>query len=363
MSHLYWSCEGKELDALLERLHEFGHALRLAGTANGLKIIHVSAPDGYILQETARLISQKRLKTAALVGSELPLEKLFIAAEWWNKFVVEKSEVAAAVQSVPWLQRLDDYDPLDLVIFQVRENEARAETSEVRDSDFFLEFPTQPVSEQAVRANPEKYYGRFASPDVGGANALFAAGQEAAKMRDLGTDTVFVGDPEVFGFGIDESKESVISLRKQNAITVDAFGFELSQWHDVIKRMEGFSANSFDEAAAAEEIVKWNESGISFGLAIVLRGLIDPPVVIPLGSIYQQPTMGSRGQNLATAQPAAHVISPGATVPLVLPAWCINPTFSPPYGSMMPTPLVATGASGSQHAVWDGIRARYRSVR
>ncbi|MEA2939612.1 MAG: hypothetical protein QOD09_141 [Bradyrhizobium sp.] len=361
MGHLYWSCESKELEALLELLHQLGHGSELAGTANGLKVIHVSPPDGFILQETARLVFRKRLKSAALVTAALPPGKLFVATEWWDKFVIEKSEIAAIALPAPWLRREGAYDPLNLVIFQVHDAGDRFEGREVGDSDSIGEFAAQPIPAEAVRADPEKYYGRFASPDVGGANALFAAGQEAATMRDLGADTVLVGGPEVFGFGVDESKKSVVSWRQQSAIAVNAFGFSLSRWRDAVGQVDGFSENAFDEGATANQIVKWHESGISFGLAVVLRGLVDPPVVIPMGSIYQQPTMGSRHQNLAVAQAGTYVVGAGATVPLVLPAWCLNRSFSPPYGAMTPTPLVATGASGTQQAVWSDIGRRYRS--
>jgi hypothetical protein len=348
MPHLYWSCQDEAVGALLQRLRELGREGEISGVANGLSVIHVGGPEDLVLEETPKLIAQRRLKTAALVSAALSHEKLFVAAEWWNRFVVETSEMAMAERIAPWLRRIGEYKLLDLIIFEV---------NAVGGSDAIGELDVRTVSATAVCDDPKRYYGRFTSPDIGGANALFAAGLEAAATRGLGPDTVLVGAPEVFGFDVDEGEESVIGWRQKGTIAVHAFGFALPNWRDALEQIE---SHSFEEGSVAGKIARWRESDIRFGLAVVLHASDDPPVVIPMGSVYQQPVMGSHDQNLAVAQPSVHNIGAGATVPLILPAWCLNPTFSFPHGPMLPTRLVATGASGTQEAVWEHVRRRYR---
>jgi hypothetical protein len=219
------------------------------------------------------------------------------------------------------------------------------------------------ISVEAVHANPAIYYGDFADPDVGGANVLFAAGIETARARKLGEDQVLVGGPEDFGFDVDKSSESVVSWRKKRIIAVEAVGFGLGDWQTALAQWEGFRGPALNKRDVEQSIADWQSSGLQFGLAVLLHGLEDPPVVIPMGAIYQQPSLGSTNQNLAVAKSNTSLVGAGATVPLVLPAWCLNPTFSPPNGPMFPTPLVASSASGSQQGVWSSIRTRYQGQR
>src|SRR5262249_28895828 len=152
---------------------------------------------------------------------------------------------------------------------------------------------------------------------------------------------------------------SVVSWRKKGVIAVEAVGFgvgsedalgDLFERHQVPLNLSDLSRTT----------AGWNAEGLFFGVGIILRGLEDPPITIPVGSVYQQPLGAGSIQNLAVAKPASPIVGAGATVPLILPAWCLNPTFSSPNGPLNPTPLVAASASGSQHAVWAGIRSRWR---
>ena len=108
------------------------------------------------------------------------------------------------------------------------------------------------------------------------------------------------------------------------------------------------------------KVAAWREEGFAFGIGLVLRGLQDPPVVIPVGSVYQQPVMGSAMQNLAVGQAARVFVAAGATVPLILPAWCLNRSLAPPSGPVAPTVLIAMSARGSQSEMWSRIEVRHR---
>ena len=349
MRHLYWSCQQEKANGLLDYVRQFEPQAEVAGMANGLHIIQVPNPNHSALEATVTLISKGRLKSAALVAGVLSSEKFFFASEWWNKFVCEKSELAALKPLGDRLQSSGESKAHDLIVFDVHSEGEQIEAN------------LRPVPADIVLANRENYYEGFTTEELGGANALFAAGQEAAAERGLAPDMVLVGLPGAFGFKVDESESSVVYWQQKKIIEVRALGFALSNWRMAIGGWEASTKAAFDESRIADEVDKWMAEDIRFGLAVILKGLDDPPVVIPMGSIYQQPTMGSHNQNLAVAKAGTYNVGAGATVPIVLPAWCLNPTFSSPHGPMTATPLIAAGLSGSQQVVWNQIRNRYRS--
>ena len=351
MSALYWCCREDGPDGLLGLLAARGWKGRAAGLGNRQPVIVIPEPDAEILRETALLLARGQLRSAALVASPLAPDELYIAAEWWDRLVVEKAELAREDLG-EWFVPEREYAPRGLVIYKVRERRQLEEPEGIEQGAAVDE----PIAE--VINHPGAYYGEFADPMIGGANALFAAGVEAASERGLSDNRVLVGPPETFGFTVDREDSSVVARRRDGVIAAEAVGFSLGSWEEALRLLKSHSA-TVDMAKLEGEARQWTEAGFSFGLAIVLIGLADPPVVIPTGSVYQQPSMGSRMQNLAVAQPANVTVAAGATVPLVLPAYCLNRTFSPPAGSMGPTPLVMS-VSGSQRAVWDSIRRRYR---
>lgn len=104
----------------------------------------------------------------------------------------------------------------------------------------------------------------------------------------------------------------------------------------------------------------WRAKGYAFAVAIALIGLEDPPVVIPVGSVYQQPQINTPVQNLAAAAGVTVAVPAGAIVPIVLPAFCLNHSFGPPSGPLAPTSLVFSAAGGTQQDVWSGIERRNR---
>jgi hypothetical protein len=300
-----------------------------------------------LLKLTPKLLADRTIVSAALMSQPLGRDQLYVAAEWWGRFLISTDEAHSLDQIRDRLDLLDRYEPLDLMIFAVSERPVEQTTQDLRIVDV-----------ENVIATPGSYYGRLASPDFGGANALFAAGLESARERGMRVSQILVGSPGDFGFEVDDGETSVIHWRRKGKITVDAFGFSLNRWRQALKQFD--DNHQFDREALPSQIDAWTQADYDFGLAIILHGLQDPPVKIPLGSVYQQPLLGSKSQNLAVAQGTTQNVGLGATVPLVLPAWCLNPTLSPPHGQMAPTALTVPWASGPQHAVWDVIRTRYR---
>ena len=355
MTELYWCCR-EDTESLIGELAARGRSPRAAGFGNRQPLIAFSNPDSELLRQTLLHLASERIRSAAIMARPLATEELSLAAEWWRRLVVEKAEVGRISDFGDFLRLSGEFAQRDLLIFEVLQS-GQVDLDEAQEE--LRPIAAKPVSAAQVIADPYAYYGDLADPREGGAIALFAAGQEAARLRGLGNDQVLVGDPETFGFKVDDVRDSVTAWRRSGHIAAEAVGFTLGHWDQVDRLLESHSVR-IDRTELERDVGEWTRAGLQFGLAIVLSGLQDPPVVIPMGSVYQQPVMGVQAQNLAVAKPATILVAAGATVPLVLPAYCLNKTFSPPNGPVTPTPLVHTSAGGPQGAVWDAVRRRYR---
>ena len=352
MGHLYWSCLQEAQEELLYLVAENGCKASVVGSSNGIPIIVVSGSDMKVLRLTLDLIAQQRITSAAIMSVPLLEDNLWFAAEWSGCLVVECAEISGIASELSWLQPEGEEAERNLVIFRVPEKI----TSSPEEANGF----TQEGEVSAlVRELPHKYYGNLADPLVGGASALYAAGFEAARARDLPEDRIVVASPEALGFELDNRNNSVVAWQKKSVISVEAVGFGRGSIEEVFRLFADHEVDVVRDDLE-RKFDDWRLEGLDLAVGLVLRGHEDPPVVIPVGSVYQQPSIGSQAQNLAIAKPASPMVAAGATVPLILPAWCLNQTFSEPKGPVVPTPLIATSAGGTQRDVWERINNRYR---
>lgn len=352
MGHLYWSCLQEVQEELLHLLTEKGRDAIVVGSGNGTPIISVSRPDSQALRLTADLLARQRIVSTAFTSGPLLEDNLWIAAEWLGRMVVEPPEVSRIEPILDRLELEGERSELNLVIFRVDERV----TLPPEEARVFHE---EGVVGTRVRENPHEYFGCLAGPMTGGASALYAAGFEAARARHLPGDRIIVASPEVLGFRLDLGKNSAVRWQRKSAIAVKAVGFcrdSITEAADLF----GKNQKHLDGDELKRKFDDWHEEGLEFAIAVVLRGLDDPPVVIPVGSVYQQPTVGSRKQNLAIAKSATPIVAAGASVPLILPAWCLNQTLLPPRGPVLPTPLISVAVGGTQQEVWERIDSHYR---
>ena len=353
MSRLYLSFERNAFDVFREAVAAAGRQCVDTGDTNGLAVFVVDDPDSKFVASMLTLIASNVLRSGALVEDRLAPGDLWIATEWWKKFLVEKSLISSGVFSFD--DQVTGVDAGGRRFFVFRASPEKESPFTEYDP---RSFARDSVPCEHVLTDPRKYYGDFTDEFTGGANALFAAGREAADARALGADRVVLGSPEDFGFALDTTGENVNAWRRKRVIHVEAVGFTFgncSPAHEL--------ASQHGVATAFDDLEHWLndwQPNYRFGVAMILIGLDDPPVVIPMGSVYQQPTMNTSVQNLAIAQAKSVMVQAGATVPIVLPAYCLNPSFSPPHGPVVPTSLVYTAASGSQSSVWSGIHDRYQ---
>ena len=352
MDRLYWSCLQEAQEELLNLLAENGRRASVVGSSNGIPIILVSGSNLKVLRLTLDLVAQQRIVSAAIMSAPLPEDSLWFAAEWSGCVVVERAEVRRIGSEFSWLQPEGEDSERNLVIFRVPE-----EVTPLPEEGSV--FTQEGEVGALVREHPQKYYGNLADPLTGGANVLYAAGFEAARARELPEDRIVVASPEALGFELDTGNNSVVGWQKKSIISVEAVGFDRNSIEEVVRL---FGDHQVDVARddLERKFVAWRQDGLDFAVGLVLRGLKDPPVVIPVGSVYQQPSIGSQAQNLAIAKLASPRVAAGATVPLILPAWCLNQSFWPPKGPLVPTPLITVSAGGTQQDVWERINNRYR---
>lgn len=357
MSELYLCAGDDSPESLVSLLASKGWEGRIDGLGNGIRLVAVPEPDERLLRFTADLLRAERLRSAGVFVRRLHPDDLYLAAEWWGRIVVEADLVGQGDVFGGLLVFERTYDPRNLSIFRV----AAGGTGEAlyEESRDIGPIAATRVRATEILADPRRYYGEFAEAEVGGANALYAAGLEAARERGLPEGEVLVGDPTAFGFEVDAGDNSIVGWRRKGVIAAEATGFGLGSWDEAL-RLHATYGQVLDLEDLQLRAEEWRHQGFRYGVAVILKGLQDPPVVIPTGAVFQQPSMGSPMQTLGIAQPAHVMVAAGATVPLVLPAYCLNPSFSPPGGPVAPTPLIAPAVSGPQGAVWDGIRRRYR---
>lgn len=354
MSELYLYPAAGRAAALTAQLQASGWRPRLAGEGNRIELVAVSAPDKSCLRFAAQLLRSEQVRSGGLFISELRADEVYLAAEWWGRFVIDAPLVETAAAAFDGLLTFEKaFAPRDLMIF------APLASGDEDDEDVDLgPIAARRESASVVLADPESFYGEFADPEIGGANALYAAGLEAAHERGLPAGEVLVGAPEAFGFERDPGEFSVVRWRRERVIAVHAAGFQLDDPSEVHRLFAAHEVGVEDQLA--DQLRSWRGQGLSYGIAVVLEGLQDPPVIIPVGSVFQQPSMGSPVQTLAAANAASMMVAAGATVPIVLPAYCLNRTFQPPAGPVVATPLVAPSVAGSQSDVWSGVTRRYR---
>ena len=359
MSYLYWSCSNDVKEDVLRLLAEYDRETTVLGSGNGMPVIFISSPDPEVLRLSVDLLVQKRIVSAAVVSGPLVEDELWIAAEWWGRVVVERTEVSRMESVLNRLRPEREHSERSLVVFRPLEKVMPTPgEADVLTQD------EEGVAGTHVREDPYKYYGDLADPLTGGASALYAAGLESARARGLPDDHIVVASPEALGFQRDTGRNSVVAWRKKSTISVEAVGFSRESITEAAHLFTLFSKhlNDVDFDDLERKFDAWRKEELSYAVALVLRGLQDPAVVIPVGSVYEQPSLDSQEQNLAIAKPASPVVAAGATVPLILPAWCLNQTLWPPNGRLVPTPLIAASTGGTQEEVWGRIGDRYRGT-
>lgn len=281
------------------------------------------------------------IRSVALL-TELPdADHLWIAFEWWHKLVVSDGyEGRMNEQSEKW-RLVGRRRDLQLVIFEPLDftaDESPLEPSRPEgDPDEFRSQvqtvkPAFAVVNTASVPDLRLWYGDLAEPSIGGANVLFTI-----SSSDRTPTSVTLRNPAALGMNFRADQSSLGHLVASGKVTA---AINATTW-DNVERVLG---------SAGDYVV-----------VLSLGADVDPEVVIPAGSIFEQlaPTAGH--QALATTVRVSVTVSPGRTTLVGIRAWCLNQNLSAPTGQFVrPTPLVLASQPADQSELWRSLTARLR---
>lgn len=192
----------------------------------------------------------------------------------------------------------------------------------------------------------QRVFGPLAADQLGGSSALMALSGAHPAGR-----TVVLRNLAALELDLLTEPDSIPTLTAGGAIQVSVVGASAQTAGAAL------DLQSFTDAKAALRVWADADRTGDFFLVIQAFALVDPPVAIPPGHIFEQRSVNGT-QTLAAAAGASFVVAPGSPATVVVPAWCLNQSLSSPSGQLLrPTPLrVRYSAGTSQSAVWQDRR-------
>lgn len=321
------------------------------GWAGSRQVWQVFPRSGFVAWAEQAL--RTRRIVSALIAPRAPEpDKLWLAAEWVGRLVVDRRSLAAVEAELSgW--RGESVGDLGLTVYSPRSEEGGEDEPEwVTDPALYrarLEesapaWVTAP--RDAVLADPEAWFGRFGAEDHGGWVTLYDAAPQSGP-------NALLGNLAALGLSAETDEKQAWDRQRQGLIRLRVVGFSDSEeegnaWH----RDQGFELppGRFERAAQS--------AASSYFLAIELAGLVDPTVIIGPGTVFEQLQPGL-AQNLAAATSWHGTVKAGEILGVVMPGWCLNRHLPAPHPApLRPTPLRFAGAQAGQGQVWDDIARR-----
>lgn len=240
MAHLYWSAPDDALELLLAKVRATGAERIGIGRGNGYAVVTIGNPADGLVAVTPKLIAGGPLVSAALAQAPLGPDTLWIASKWHGRLLVEDSLRAGFAYELFACEPAQAGGRSFLVFDPARPAQFGADADWDADDRPWVEaFHGEPMTREEVLTDPRRFHGDLVDPWVGGANALLAARQIAARESGRSLDMVLVGALEDFGFARDPSDDSVNGWRRRRIIDAEAVGFGLDHWevaHDFARR-------------------------------------------------------------------------------------------------------------------------------
>lgn len=205
MSSLYWSCADSSVEMVLAKLRYASHSQPSMARGNGL-CVAIENPDAALIAKTLPMIAEGLLTSGVLVERQLAADEIWIASEWSGRFLIEDALFDAAGLSTDEQSELAEVLDRHFRILFAARFEPESESSDRIHKEAL---PGEPIPRSIVLDDPARFYGDYADGWIGGANALYAAGLEAARARNLASDLIVLGGPEDFGFSRDTSEDGV----------------------------------------------------------------------------------------------------------------------------------------------------------
>jgi hypothetical protein len=332
----------------------------LSGVADGAPSVRILRdPSGDDIGWAIGRLLDGDLLSVSVLREMPPAEKNWIFYEWRDCLITD-TELAelTGVDAESWLAdtRNDRYYIWRPVIRDVRDAGAPSPAVLSSTSDF-AEYVTSAepagvlIDPAAVDLDDAATFRGYSASRHGGSSALMSLSGAVPDATE-----VFLRNPAALELDdISGQDTSLASLRHAGMISVRAIGLGASRSQE-----EGFA--DFHEPELAWRAWADRSSHPSpFWILLELSAQVDPRVIIPTGSIFEQRSLNGV-QTLATSVATTSVVDPGRPIALAVPAWCLNQQLAPPGGQQVrATPLRARyRADTSQGDVWRD-RARFAS--
>lgn len=219
------------------------------------------------------------------------------------------------------------------------------------------------VNAESVRLDDEALFGVFASSKLGGSCALLSLSGDGLS----GDGTLQLRNPAALGLERADSHPDSLSVRANaGSVVCTAIGLAAGAPEAWFESEESEGWPGIDGTEAVRQLVSSPErADRSFWMVLQLRApMIDPPVWMPAGQIFEQQLRTGR-QTLATTAPVGAVVAPGNTTTLAVPTFCLDPHLNSPAGDPMRlTPLRVRADEGTtQEAAWRARRVARESDR
>ncbi len=345
-----------EGSTIRENLKRFGFRGPV-GSGNGYPGFETSEKSGALQEWLWQEISSTAVVSAAFVAKTPHPDRLWIAAEWQERIVVEHAVIDEAGLDEHLWSRNREFQRDDLAVFRplpsATEKDGNLEIlpqpKEFRAILWNSRPHTAVVSLHAILENRNAWFGDLAGEQIGGSVALISA---ALDHVDPHEQLIRLGNPAACGFHKTDGQGTLPYWISNNVIAAHVWGGQIGE------HPKGFESSETVIPDGVPPTREWRERGWGFALTLKLNGLEDPEVIFGSGVVFEQPNLNGQ-QNLAVAHGGQVSVGVGQTLQVMLPAWCLNRHFGPPNGLMRPTPLAYDhGGAGGQRDVWDEIASR-----
>lgn len=289
---------------------------------------------------TLALLTNRRLLSMAMLSTRPTIDRYWLAYEFHDKVVTDRTVDVGILDEMGWAaQPINDY----LVWVPPPSNRQSPEQFAQFAADIAGSTPRSITVKASQDLADDTLFGEFASTRRGGSSALMALSGATP-----GEGSVVLRNPAGLDLDISSSSGSLSYLAERGAVSVSCVGASSDTSGSQLE-LDGFP----DAEAARKHWLNQERRASGFWIIIQVQALVDPPVGIPPGHVFEQRSVNGV-QTLAATTAQSYVVNPGPPLTAAIPAWCLNAKLGLPNGQQLRlTPLRARYTEDmSQADVW-----------
>ena len=294
-------------------------------------------PSAAEIENALALVMNRELLSFALLSTRPSVDRYWLAYEFHHKAVTDLTVDVDILDEMGWAAEIFN----ELLVWAPPPSRRQSHRR------FAAEIAGSTPRSTTVRVDHEladdSLFGEFASTRRGGSSALMALSGATP-----GEGAVMLRNPAGLDLDVSSSRGSVSDLVEQGVISVSCVG---ASWDTRDSELDLYG---FPDADAARDYWLSLEKGAGgFWMVIQVQALVDPPVGIPPGHVFEQRSINGV-QTLAVTTAQSFVVIPGPPLTAAVPAWCLNAKLAPPAGQQLRlTPFrVRYTEDMSQEDVW-----------